>query len=134
MGTGRGGTSRARSSTWAGGGTTEMNPHGHVADPHGTPANNVAANGHAVDANVNANGEHSQDDHNANSTGEEDEELKDDEASNEPEINCDEFRVPPSILVARRAANEAYWAFDKALNVAERKVGEALDAAIVRGA
>merc|ERR1711972_1179902 len=91
-------------------------------------ANQVDANGNPINAQT-AQGEL-----NGNPTGEEEDELKDEEAANEPDINCDEFRVPPSILVARRAASEAYWAFDKALSVAERKVGEALDAAIVRGA
>merc|ERR1712217_189519 len=127
--------SRACSSSFTGGIPTDMNPNGHVANPHEMPANDAAFNGSAVDTNGNPiNGAPAQGELNDGANGEEGDEPKDDEASNEPDIDCDQFRVPPSISVARRAASEAYWAFDKALNVAERKVGEALDAAIVRGA
>ncbi|CAJ1384223.1 unnamed protein product [Effrenium voratum] len=47
---------------------------------------------------------------------------------------CGEFRIPPTVLAARRAANEAYWAFDKAMGVAERKVGKAIQHSLLRGA
>lgn len=47
---------------------------------------------------------------------------------------CGEFRIPPTVLAARRAANEAYWAFDRAMHVAEKKVGRAIQHSLIRGA
>ncbi|CAK9115273.1 unnamed protein product [Durusdinium trenchii] len=47
---------------------------------------------------------------------------------------CGEFRIPPTVLAARRAANEAYWAFDRAMQVAEKKVGRAIQHSVLRGA
>jgi len=47
---------------------------------------------------------------------------------------CGEFRIPPTVLTARRAANEAYWAFDRAMQVAEKKVGRAIQHSLIRGA
>ncbi|CAE7535135.1 unnamed protein product [Symbiodinium natans] len=47
---------------------------------------------------------------------------------------CGEFRIPATVLAARRAANEAYWAFDRAMQDAENKVGLAIQHSVLRGA
>jgi len=56
----------------------------------------------------------------------------DDEAEG-AEVDCDELQVPPQLLVARRAASEAYWAFDRALQAAGEKVGTTLDHFMAKG-
>lgn len=47
---------------------------------------------------------------------------------------CGEFRIPATVLAARRAANEAYWAFDRAMQDAEKKVGLAIQHSVLHGA
>ncbi|OLP96550.1 hypothetical protein AK812_SmicGene21204 [Symbiodinium microadriaticum] len=44
------------------------------------------------------------------------------------------FRIPATVLAARRAANEAYWAFDRAMQDAEKKVGLAIQHSVLHGA
>lgn len=47
--------------------------------------------------------------------------------------DCNELTIQPSVLLARRSSSEAYWAFEKALSTAGKKVGQALDFLTVRG-
>jgi len=48
--------------------------------------------------------------------------------------DCEEFSIPPSLAASRRAASEAYWSFEKALNVAEEKVEKAMNDLVEKGA
>jgi len=47
---------------------------------------------------------------------------------------CGEFTINPSFYTARRLASQAYWDFDKALQLAEKKVGQAARKAVIHGA
>ncbi|CAK0846208.1 unnamed protein product, partial [Prorocentrum cordatum] len=42
------------------------------------------------------------------------------------------LRIPAQVLVGRKAVSAAYWDFDRSLELAERKVGRALDRATVQ--
>jgi len=50
------------------------------------------------------------------------------------EAKCNELHIPPGMLLARRAANEAYWSFGRALVVAESKIDRAVDDALAHAA
>uniref|UniRef100_A0A7S2MH95 Uncharacterized protein n=1 Tax=Alexandrium andersonii TaxID=327968 RepID=A0A7S2MH95_9DINO len=50
------------------------------------------------------------------------------------EPDCEEFKIPPSLAASRRAASEAYWAFEKALGDAEMKVEKAMNELVMKGA
>jgi len=67
---------------------------------------------------------------------EEEEVLQAEEVENFGEFfrECGEFRIPATVLAARRAANEAYWAFDRAMQDAEKKVGLAIQHSVLHGA
>lgn len=50
------------------------------------------------------------------------------------DVDCKVFTLPPTVIAARRAASEAYWSFERALKVADKKVGAAMDDAMIQGA
>lgn len=47
---------------------------------------------------------------------------------------CAEYRTPPSFTAARMAASQAYWDFDRSLDLAQRNVIKALELAGVQSA
>lgn len=49
-------------------------------------------------------------------------------------VDCRQFRPSAGLLVARRAASEAYWQFEHAVDTASKAVGRSVDGALVTGA